>query len=184
MKYTYIWSDLCSAIKYWFKPQQKWLLDEIPNTWCDKTELIKVVLFKMLEHYVEEEHGLQDKEDWVTCELISQGYIDNVKNVDGALREVYDYIKVHRPILEKQLDDAYRRPKIEHSWSQLWRDACDADLGTVHPDLFGDTPSMKKAREDTVKRAYVEVDRIKELIDEKDEWALTTIVKNRLIMWT
>jgi hypothetical protein len=43
---------------------------------------------------------------------------------------------------------------------------------------------MKKAREDTVKRAYVEVDRIKELIDEKDEWALTTIVKNRLIMWT
>ena len=176
--YTNTWSNLCSAVKYWFKPQQKWLLDEIPNTWCDKTELIKVVLFKMLEHYVEEEHGLQDKEDWTFPGNAPQDYIDRVKKVDGSLREVYDYIKVHRPILEKQLDDAY--PKIEHAGVQCW-------LQFELLEELDDTRALKKERETKMrecKLAYDEVERIEELINEKDEWALTTIVKNRLILWT
>ena len=171
--YTYIWSDLCSTVKYWFKPQQKWLLDEIPNTWCDKTELIKVVLFKMLEHYVEEEHGLQDKEDWTTYEHVSQDYIDQVKKVDGSLREVYQYIKVHRPILEKDLDAAY--PKIEHVGVLFSRDF-------EFPEAM--TRRRAWARENNIKEAYDEVHRIEKLINEKDEWALTTIVKNRLTLWT
>ena len=175
MKYTYIWSNLCSTIKYWFKPQQKWLLDEIPNTWCDKTELIKVVLFKMLEHYVEEEHGLQDKEDWTTHEHVSQDYIDQVKKVDGSLREVYQYIKDCRPKLEKQLEDAY--PKIEHAGVKCWR-------VVEFFKVLNDTPALKKEREDNIRKAYARVDHIEKLIIELDEWALTTIVKNRFSMWT
>ena len=175
MKYTYIWSNLCSTIKYWFKPQQKWLIDEIPNTWCDKTELIKRLLFKMLEHYVEEEHGLQDKEDWTTHEHVSQDYIDQVKKVDGSLREVYQYIKVRRPKLEKQLEDAY--PKIEHAGVKCWR-------VVEFFKVLNDTPALKKEREDNIRKAYARVDHIEKLIIELDEWALTTIVKNRFSMWT
>ena len=59
--YNHFWFDLYYKVKCFFKPKQEWLTDVIPDTHCDKVELIPRLLFKCLEHYVEVER----KVEWV-----------------------------------------------------------------------------------------------------------------------
>lgn len=94
-----VWYPLCS----WFNPRQKWLTKLIPNTWMDKPELIKDILFACLVHYVEEEKGIQNPElydDDLKAGYISQEYYDSIVTTNTELQEVYDYIKNERPKLE------------------------------------------------------------------------------------
>jgi hypothetical protein len=100
-----VWYPLCA----WFNPRQKWLTKHIKNTWQDKPELIKDILFACLVHYVEEENGIQDHtvyDEDLKAGYISQEYYDSVVTTNTELQEVYNYIKHERSILEKEADEA------------------------------------------------------------------------------
>jgi hypothetical protein len=155
-----VWDDVCA----WFNPRQKWLTDVIPNTWCDKTELIPRVLFICLVDFVDNEKGLdQLNVDWssdLAAGYITQEYVDEVNSKYGLLKEVYDYIKTERHQLHIDLDAAY--PPM--------------------PDLF--TKRTVTMEEGSYEKLYGEVNRIEKLIEEKDQWAMKAIVEHVGILWT
>ena len=174
---SFYWWDLKYKIEAFFNPRQKWLTKTIPNTWCDKVTLVPHLLFSCLTHYVEDEKGLQDHIDW-TEDLekgyISQEYVDSVKSTDKELREVYNYIKTERPELEKQHQNSYPTRR-----------------STGVDDLFVETEDgniTMRSCEDLYgmpyKEAYAETHRLEALIEEKDMWAMQTIVKHYQKMWT
>jgi hypothetical protein len=91
------WVDYLSII---FKPRQRWIKDHIEyNKWCDKVQLIPDFLFGCVVHLVEEEKWL---------ESIDYEATDHHAKFAKELQECYDYIKVGRPKLNKDLDEAYK----------------------------------------------------------------------------
>jgi hypothetical protein len=107
-----VWYSLCA----WFNPRQKWLTKHIKNTWQDKPELIKDILFACLVHYVEQEKGIQDPaiyDDDLKAGYISQEYYDSVVDLNTELQDVYNYIKNERPLLEKEADEALNGDVID-----------------------------------------------------------------------
>jgi hypothetical protein len=174
---SFYWWDLKYKIQAWFKPRQKWLTRTIPNTWCDKVTLIPHLLFACLVHYVEEEKGLQDEIDWsddLEKGYVSQEYVDNVKATDSELRAVYNYIKVERPDLEKQHDNSYPTRSSAEINDLFVEDADGNCTMRSCEDLYG----MSYAE------AYAETTRLEKLIEEKDMWALQTIIKHYQKLWT
>lgn len=151
--------DVYYGFTSYFNPRQKWLTKEIPNTWCDKVELIPRLLFACLVDFVNSEKGLSQLDiDW-TEELekghVSQDYVDNVIKVYTELAHVYNYIKIERPALEKQHDVSYPPYPL--------------------PD------NMKNM---TYDQLYGENNRLEKLIEEKDQWAMHKIVEYRQYLWT
>ena len=174
---SFYWWDLRYKINAFFNPRQKWLTKTIPNTWFDKTALIPHLLFTCLVHYVEDEKGLQDQTDWsddLEKGHVSQEYVDSVKNTDNELREVYNYIKTERPDLEKQHQNSYPTRKSK-GVDDLFVETEDGNF-TMRSceDLYG-MP---------YKEAYAETTRLEKLIEEKDMWAMQTIVKHYQKLWT
>jgi hypothetical protein len=148
------WQD----VKDWFNPRQKWLTKVIPNHWCDKTELVPLVLFAILVDFVEKENGLDQLTiDWdQERAFVSQEYIDSVMSSCLALKEAYDYIKTERPLLDKALADSY-------------------------PDIdLTDTIKLKQPYH----IAYAETNRLEKELEEKDLKTMTTIVKHWQFLWT
>lgn len=87
-------------IKETFNPRQKWIKKHIEyNAWCDKVELIPKFLFGCVVHFVEEEECFKTT-DW-------QGTSEGHAKFADQLVKCYEYIKVKRPSLERQLDYAY-----------------------------------------------------------------------------
>lgn len=164
MKYKlkYWWQDVCA----YFNPRQKWLTKVVPNTWCDKTELIPRLLFASLVHFVEEEEGIAHLDtDWTDeLEFVSEEYVAKVKSICGELKEAYDYIKVERPGLQKALDKSY--PDIN-------LDAVGEMLTAVTVEPYHDYHAT-----------YAETNRIEKLIEDKDQWAMNTITKHVGFLWT
>ena len=104
---TYFWKDLQYKLSAFFNPRQKWLTKHVPNTWKDKPELIQDILFACLIHYVEEEEGLRDAsfyEQDLKDGHISQEYYDHCVTWNNDLREVYEYLKVERRVLELNIE--------------------------------------------------------------------------------
>lgn len=88
-----------NKIKNILNPRQKWIKKHIEyNQWCDKVELIPKFLFGCVVHYVEEEKCFE-RINWKATKKHSE-FADQ-------LGECYEYIKEKRPLLVKQLDDAY-----------------------------------------------------------------------------
>jgi len=100
-----VWNSICA----WFNPRQKWLTKHVKNTWQDKPELIRDILFAALIHYVEEENGLIDPEFYeidYQAGYVSQEYMDSMTETYHSLKEIYNYIKNERPLLQKEADEA------------------------------------------------------------------------------
>lgn len=124
----YFWNDIWYKITAFFNPRQKWLTKHIPNTWKDKPELIQDILFACLVHYVEEEKGLQygslyDQE--LKEGYISQEYYNHIVEYNNEMREVYNYIKVERPVLESNIDyqtnfDVWRKAENTLNDKDIW----------------------------------------------------------------
>lgn len=86
-------------LRYFLNPRQKWLTKQIPKEWSDKTHLIPFVNFAMVTHFVE----VEDAECTTNWENSGEGANQFYKE----LKDCYDYIKVRRPQLEKDLDASY-----------------------------------------------------------------------------
>jgi hypothetical protein len=84
--------ELTVDIREFFFPRQRWLTGKIPNHWCDKVELLPILIFESLIHYVEVEQGL-DSRDW---------NVDVHGNSLAELTEAYRYAKTIRHRLKKK----------------------------------------------------------------------------------
>jgi hypothetical protein len=170
---SFFWNDLRAYVSSLFFPRQRWLTRTITKTWCDKPELIRHVLFQCLIHYVEVEKGIRsitDVEEGVDHHYYSQSYADSIIETDTALLAVYTYIKYTRPQLEAELEQSY--PKL------LTDDMTKSDNDKTYFKSCEELYGM------SYQDAYANVNRIEELIREKDAWALSTIVKHYDVLWT
>lgn len=158
MKYKI--KNLFYAVDTFFRPRQKWLTKKIPKTWCDKVELLPLLMFEILIRFVEEENGIAQLHlDWtedVEKGFVSQEYVDNIKSIYSELEKTYYYVKTERKTLESALDKAYSDVPI---WPNI--------------------ASLKSYNE-----VYSEVIRIEKEIEEKDFAAMYTIVKHHQVLWT
>jgi hypothetical protein len=173
---SFFWWDVRYRISAFFNPRQKWLTKTIPNTWCDKVTLIPHLLFTCLIHYVEKEEGLNDNYDYaedLEKGYVSQQYVDSVLETDRELREVYNYIKTERPQLEEQHENSYPTPNSKAG-----------DIFVENKDGSCTMRSCEELYGMPYKEAYAEVRRLEALIEEKDMWAMKTIIKHYQKMWT
>jgi len=151
-----------SGIRAYFNPRQKWLTKVIPNTWCDKTELVPLVLFTILIDFVESEKGTDQLHvDW-TDELekgyVTKEYVESVKAIYAELEEAYHYAKTGRAALQKALDESY--PEIDMTRKDAWK--------TEQPYHI----------------AYAETNRLEKELEDKDQWAMGIIIKHVGVLWT
>lgn len=120
---------LKNRISAWWHPPQKWLSDAIPKSYCDKDELIRVVLFKIFRDFVDVERGIHSiywkgmgfeypdqvagleieeknrkiaKEMWKAWDWIAIGREESVKKL-SILRAAEDYNSSHP--LDKEIED-------------------------------------------------------------------------------
>jgi hypothetical protein len=160
MLFNRFWrSDVYYGFTSYFNPRQKWLTRVIPNTWCDKVELVPQIIFACLIDFVEGEKGLSQLDfDWEK-ELedghVSQEYVDNVIKVYSELRDVYVYIKTERALLQKQ-----------------------------HVASYPDYPLPPELEGKGYYEVYAETNRLEKLIKEKDQWAMHAIVTHVGYLWT
>jgi hypothetical protein len=173
---SFYWLDVKYKIDAFFNPRQKWLTKTIPNTWCDKVSLIPHLLFTCLVHYVEKEEGLSDNYDYaedLEKGYVSQQYVDSVLETDCELRAVYNYIKVERPQLEEQHENSYPTPTSKAT-----------DFFVKGADGHYTMRSCEDLYGFPYEEAYAETHRLEALIEEKDMWAMKTIIKHYQKMWT
>ena len=162
MHLSYRFREFADSIKAFLNPRQKWLTKKIPNTWCDKVELIPLCLFEMIKHFVEDEI---DSVPWSLDEDVEKGYCtreysDKMVAAENKIREIYNYYTVVRPDLYKQLDGSF--PDLGANFMDSWN--------SINIDLY--------------KTMYSELNRLEELIEKKDTEYLLDIIKLRGYLWT
>jgi len=108
------------AVSEFFNPRQRWLKKHIEyNRWSDKVELIPEFLFGCVVHFVEEEKCFE-RTDW---EASSEGHA----KFAVELQECYEYIVTARPMLERQLDDAYENVPKVGSYEEMYADVISTE---------------------------------------------------------
>lgn len=168
----HFWLDLKYDIGNFFKPRQKWLTKTIPNSWKDKPELIRDILFECVAHYVEsEKHDFGY--DW--AEELEKGYLTKekvreLKHFDMDVMSCYEYIKKERPKYLEQIDDLYG--KIELDFDNMFKKSDD------HPGYY---ELVKNENDDKI---YKEIRDIEANVDAKDQEVLHIIINNRQKLWT
>jgi hypothetical protein len=159
------WADLFyyEKIRPLFSPRNNRYRKVIPRTWTDVSSLIEIVNFEFIKGFYEGEY-LHGNTDW-------EGTGIHAVEFARWLESAYDYITIERPQLENDMDNAYPplRPIFE---------PCEIDdKGKV---------KMYKMVDDgkTYEEKYGEVNRLEQLIQDKDLEILTQLVKYRHFFWS
>jgi hypothetical protein len=168
------------ALKSWFNPRQKWLMDKIPRQFCDKVELIPLCIFESFKHFVEQEDGLEGiwGERYENDESISEAYREQREPIRKELDAIYEYIKNERTSLQEQLENSY---PVAINGGDLFDSVVSEDDTTPK---YSTMNSCEKIYGMSYFEAYKEVHRLEALIEEKDTWAMISIIKNRMYLWT
>ncbi len=174
------WKNKWYNIRAWFSPRQKWLIEKIPNTWCDATGLIPLCLFEIIRHFVEDENGLESiwSEQFINDPYVSDEYRAVKEPIRKELEEIYEYVKTKRALLEKQMDESY---PVSICGGVMSDPVYEEDGKTVKHYLFR---TCEQQYGMSYNDAYAEVNRLEALIEEKDTWAMNGIIKHRQYMWT
>lgn len=168
------WDIIC-----YFRPRQQWLVDKLPRQFCDKVELIPLVLFEILVNFVEDEEGLEGIwGDRYLNDEYSEDYRIIREPIRKELEEIYEYIKKDRPELEKQLDLSYPKPLDGGNFFDHI-----TEVGEDGKKMY-QMKSCEQIYGLSYKEAYAEVHRLEALIEERDTWAMIGIIKNREHLWT
>lgn len=149
-----------------FSPENKRYRKVVPRTWTDVSSLIEIVNFEFIKGFYEGEY-LHGSTDWVAT---GEHAVEFAKWLESA----YDYITIERPNLEKQMDAAYppHRP-LEEMF-----EPCETDEdGKVR--MFKMVDDGK-----TYEEKYGEVNRLEQLIQDKDTEILTQLIKYRHFFWS
>ena len=173
---NHYWWDLKYRVQCFFHPKQEWLTNVIPDTFCDKFELIPRMLFACLVNYVEAERKQyfihEIGYDW-SEELkdghVSQDYVDEHMKIDKELMKAYNWIKNGRVKLDEQIDAAY--PPSEPLETLFTESRSDDGHYTL-------TVSPERAE------CYKEVSRLEAIKLKKDKDCMRTIIKHHHRLWT
>ena len=162
------WADIYyyEKIRPIFSPQNKRYRKVVPRTWSDVSNLIEVVNFEFIKGFYEDEY-LHGHTDW-------EGTGEHAVEFAKWLESAYDYITIERPTLEKQMDDAY---PVLLPLKEMFVPCEYDDKGKV---------KMLKMVDDgrTYEEKYGEVNRLEQLIQDKDTEILTQLVKYRFFFWS
>jgi hypothetical protein len=85
-----------------FKNNQKWLTNSIPSKKVDNNDLVRDVLFKIVVHFVEDEHGLDDL-SWIE-DATHREILEDIQNI-------YNWITEERQLLVDKIE------QIENNFS-------------------------------------------------------------------
>ena len=163
--FPYSWRDwYYENIGPIIRPHHNRLRKSIPKRWNDISTLIVNVNFEFIKSFYEDEY-CKGIVDWSATE--------RHRKFAKWLVQAYDYIKVERPKLVKQEEDAY--PPVL-PMDETFKAIKNKD-GKIEGYEFID-------RGKTYEELYGEVDRIKELINKKDTKILSELIKNRDFFWT
>jgi len=148
-----------------FAPQNKRYRKAVPRTWCDVSQLIEIVNFEFIKGFYEGEY-LHGHTDW-------EGTGEHAVEFAKWLESAYDYITIERPVLEKDMDNAYPplRPIDE------WFEETDETLN-------GQKLFRMKERKESYEELYGEVNRLEQLIQDKDTEILAQLIKYRYFFWS
>jgi hypothetical protein len=170
--YSHFWFDLYYKVKCFFKPKQEWLTDVIPDTYCDKVELIPRLLFKCLEHYVEVERKVEwvhdlgyDWAEEIRLKFVSQSYADQQMKIDKEILKAYNWIKTGRIEIYEQIDNAY--PPY-----------------TPIEEMFNESKTVDGHYELVTSECYEKVSKLEAIKVKKDTEAMRIIIKHYQTLWT
>jgi hypothetical protein len=179
---SFWWRMQWDKLRYLINPRQKWLIKKIPKHWVDCDGLLEICIFESFKHFVEQEDGLESiwGSRYVDDEY-SEAYRQIREPIRIELEEIYEYVKSGRSILQKELDESY--PESINGGDIF--DRLDKIMGEDGEEVK--CYQMKSCEEiygKPYKETYAEVHRLEALIEEKDTWAMTGIIKNRQSLWT
>jgi hypothetical protein len=155
----YYWDN----IKPIFKPRNQRIRKSIPRTWKDISHLMVDVNFEFIKAFYEDEY-CKDIVDWEATE--------SHKEFAEWLELTYKWITQRRPQLQLDLENAYPPCK---PIDEMFEPIEDENGRKMFKMVDDDIPYEVK---------YAEVNRIEELIDNKDTEILTEFVKRREYFWT
>lgn len=166
MKYhwSYYWTNFKDKIKYSFVNRQRWLTKKIPRNWNDKDNLIELVLFECLKHFVEKEIGkksLFDKKRW--------SKIDNVPKLQLQFEKE---LKIHYNLLTITLLN------LESNLNSEWEKISD----NGYPQLSNDSITFSSVI--GYSKKYKKVDLLEDKINNLKDKICSWIILNRRSMWT
>jgi len=147
-----------------FKPCNKKIRNSIPKKWCDISGLIVNVNFEFIKQFYEDEY-VDGFVDWTATE--------NHKEFAEWLELSYKWITKRRPQLEKERDDAY--PKRSGDFLDSFIEITDENGKKLYQFKDDGIPYEEK---------YAEVNRLEELIEERDTEILKQLIKRREYFWT
>jgi len=149
-----------------FAPENNRIRKAIPRTWVDISHLIEIVNFEFIKSFYETEY-LHGHTDW-------EGTGEHAVKFAKWLESAYDYITIERPKLEKDMDAAY--PPLR---------PLDEMFVPCETDENGKVKMFKMVkRKESYEELYGEVNRLEQLIQDKDLEILTQLVKYRHFFWS
>lgn len=152
-------------IKPIFKPCNKKLRKSIPRTWIDSSELIINLNFQIIKSFYEDEY-INGYIDWESTKPH--------KDFSEWLEKSYYYITKERPQLQIDLENAYPKSKYK-LLEDMFLPTVDENGRKLFQFIDDGIPYEVK---------YAEVNRIEEIIDNKDTDILKQMVVNRHFFWT
>ena len=149
-----------------FAPQNNRYRKAIPRTWSDVSHLIETVNFEFIKGFYENEY-LHGHTDW-------EGTGPHAVEFAYWLESAYDYITIERRDLEKQMEAAY--PPLKPLEEMFVPCEIGEDGKVKMYALASDGMSYQDK--------YGEVNRLEQLIQDKDTEILTQLVKYRYFFWS
>lgn len=151
--------------KAWFTCHSNIIFIDIPPTWCDKSELIRLATFKLLVDFVEKENPTKCI-DWDSD--------DGHKNAKKVFTEAYNWIKTQRPQLVEI---------SEYNLSEWNRIVGDMKWKKSKKDNF-EFVGFQNAETEESKFHFLVHQVLEKKIVEIDDSILIDIVKIRNYLWT
>jgi hypothetical protein len=155
------WMYYTEKIRPIWSPAHTRIRKAVPRKWMDLSSIIKDVNFEIIKSFYEEEY-LNGVVDW---EQSGPSHIE----FSVWLEEAYRYVTEERLMLEKQMDDAYPPSRPIDAWFE------ETEETFKGKKLYKFKPSNAD---------YSEVNRLEQLIEEKDTEILSTLIKYRGFFWT
>jgi hypothetical protein len=152
-------------LKAWFTTHSNVIFLDIEPTWCDKNELIRLAVFKLLVDFVEKEKPNEHIE-WLSD--------DGHKNAQTTFMGAYYWIKTLRPqLVEISGYNLSEWGKLKGNWK--WK-----ELPNGNSEFVGF--QNKETKES--KAHYSTHNVLEKVIEETDDKVLTDIIKIRGYLWT
>jgi hypothetical protein len=162
--------DVYYAIRDFFLPRQKWLTKKIGNGWCDKVEILRIVAFESIVHFIEQEKAF-DCIEWSATPQHAEAA--------EAFKRSYQYVKIKIPLLEN---------KYKKLWEE--KDLCEYLNNGILARIEGEDENNKcrgyaiKKPPTEVEKILVQIREIEAEIERLTQEVIEIVAKYRNFMWT